>query len=103
MTSTSTQEMQNQLLTTVRNGQKVARDAVKTMVETVQKVSAKLPSVNVPLADWLPKPHDVVAMSYDFAEQLLSNQRKFADEVLKATAPLRPGHGQSEPKATDAE
>ncbi len=94
MASTSTQELQNQLLTTVRNGQKVALDAVKTVVEAVQKVSAKLPSVNVPLADRLPKPEEVVASAYDFAEQLLASQRKFAEEV---------GHGKSEPKATAAE
>src|SRR5260370_856121 len=93
MASTSTQELQNQLLTTVRNGQKVALDAVKTVVEAVQKVSAKLPSVNVPLADRLPKPEDVVASAYDFAEQLLASQRKFAEEVLKVTTSLMPGEG----------
>jgi hypothetical protein len=103
MASASTQELQNQLLTTVRNSQNVARTAIKTMAETIQNVTAKLPSVNVPLAGWLPKPHDVVARGYDFAEQMLSSQRKFADEVLKATAPLRPGYGTSEPKATAAE
>jgi hypothetical protein len=29
-----------------------------------------------------------VASAYDFAEQLLASQRKFAEDVLKATAPL---------------
>jgi hypothetical protein len=113
MASTSTQELQKQLLTIVRNSQKVARGAVTAWVETVQNVSAKLPSATVPLAGRLPKPHDVVTKGYDFAEQMLSSQRKFANEVLKATAPLRPrlgrsepkaaGPGQSEPKATVAE
>jgi hypothetical protein len=42
----------------------------------------------VPLADKLPKPEEVVASAYDFAEQLLASQRKFAEEVLKATAAL---------------
>ena len=32
-----------------------------------------------------------MANAYDFAEQLLASQRKFAEEVLKATAPLTPG------------
>jgi hypothetical protein len=32
-----------------------------------------------------------VANAYDFAEQLLASQRKFAEDVLKATAPLMPG------------
>jgi hypothetical protein len=32
-----------------------------------------------------------VASAYDFAEQLLASQRKFAEEVLKATSALTPG------------
>ena len=52
----------------------------------------KLPAVNPPFADKLPKPEEVVANAYDFAEQLLASQRKFAEEVLKATAALMPGH-----------
>jgi hypothetical protein len=47
--------------------------------------------VNPPFADKLPKPEEVVANAYDFAEQLLASQRKFAEDVLKATAPLMPG------------
>ena len=45
----------------------------------------------MPLADKLPKPEEVVASAYDFAEQLLASQRKFAEEVLKATSALTPG------------
>jgi hypothetical protein len=51
----------------------------------------KLPAVNVPFADKLPKPEEVVASAYDFAEQLLASQRKFAEEVIKATSALTPG------------
>jgi hypothetical protein len=51
--------------------------------------------VDVPFADRLPKPQDVVASGYDFAQKLLSSQRKFADEVVKAAAPLLPGNGDS--------
>jgi hypothetical protein len=32
-----------------------------------------------------------VSNAYDFAEKLLSSQRKFAEELVQATAPLRPG------------
>ena len=35
-----------------------------------------------------------MASGYDFAEQLLTSQRKFANEVVKATAPLLPGNGE---------
>ena len=47
----------------------------------------------MPLADKLPKPEDVVASAYDFAEQLLASQRTFAEDVLKATTPLVQGKG----------
>jgi hypothetical protein len=43
--------------------------------------------VNVPLADKLPKPEEVVANAYDFAEKLLAGQRKFAEDVVKALTP----------------
>ena len=79
----------------VRKGQEIALDAIKTMVDTVQTITPKIPAVDLPLAEKLPKPHDVVAGGYDFAEKLLSSQRKFADEVVKATAPLMPGKGDS--------
>ena len=52
----------------------------------------------MPLADQLPKPEEVVASAYDFAEQLLASQRTFAEEVLKATSPLLVT-GDSAPKA----
>lgn len=98
--TTSTQhELQGQLLSTVRRGQEIALDAIRTMVDTIQTITPRIPSVDLPFADKLPRPHDVVASSYDFAEQLLQSQRKFADEVVKATAPLMPGKSESEPKA----
>ena len=66
------------------------------MVDTIQNITPKVPSVDLPFADKLPKPQEVVASSYDFAEQLLASQRKFADEVVKATASLLPGNGNGE-------
>jgi hypothetical protein len=58
--------------------------------------------VHVPLADKLPKPEEVVASAYDFAEQLLHSQRKFAEEVLKATAAL-PGLSKDKSEEDKAE
>ena len=72
-----------------------ALDAIKTMVDSVQTITPKIPAVDLPFAEKLPKPHDVVASGYDFAEKLLTSQRKFADEVVKAAAPLMPGKGES--------
>jgi len=95
-TSTSTQqELQDQFLSIVSKGQEIALDAIKSMVDTIQTITPRIPSVDMPFADRLPKPQDVVASGYDFAEKLLTSQRKFADEVVKAAAPLLPGNGDS--------
>ena len=91
MANTATQDLQDEILTTVRKSQESVIDAIKTWVETVQSMTQKIPSVQVPGADKLPKPEDVVASAYDFAEQLLATQRKFAEEVVKATRSLTPG------------
>ena len=91
MVSTPTQDIQDEFLSTIRKSQETVIDAIKSWVETVQSVTPKIPSVQVPGADKLPKPEDVVASAYDFAEQLLAGQRKFAEEVLKATTSLLPG------------
>ena len=98
MASTVTREMQDQFLSTVRKSQEIALDTIKTMVDTIQNITPKVPSVNMPFADRLPKPEDVVASSYEFAEQLLTSQRKFADEVVKAAAPLMPGKAEAAAK-----
>jgi hypothetical protein len=95
MANTVTQEMQDQFLSTVRRSQEMALDVIKTMVDTIQNITPKVPAVNVPFADQLPNPQDVVANGYDFAQQLLTSQRKFADEFVKATAALLPGNGES--------
>ena len=95
-TSTSTQqELQDQFLSIVSKAQEMALDAIKSMVDTVQTITPRIPAVDVPFADRLPKPQDVVASGYDFAQKLLSSQRKFADEMVKAAAPLLPGNGDS--------
>jgi outer membrane biosynthesis protein TonB len=75
-------------------------------VETVQAVTPKLsgayapltgklpqlPNVGMPFADKLPSPKEAVDSAYGLAEELLANQRKFAEAVLDTTAPLMPGH-----------
>jgi hypothetical protein len=91
MASTPTQDLQNEVLITVRKSQESVIDAIKTWVETVQSITPKVPAVDMSFAGKLPKPEEVVASAYDFAEQLLASQRKFAEEVLKATSSLTPG------------
>jgi hypothetical protein len=92
MASTTQQELQDQFLSIVSKSQEIALDAIKSIVDTAATITQKIPAVDLPFAGRLPKPHDVVASGYDFAEKLLSSQRTFADEVVKATAPLLPGN-----------
>jgi hypothetical protein len=91
MASNTTQEVQNEFLHTIRLGQETVIEAVRTWVDTVQGFAPKVPPVQMPLADKLPKPEEVVAGAYDFAEKLLASQRQFAEEVLAVTAPLAMG------------
>jgi hypothetical protein len=90
MANSPTQDLQNEVLNTVRKSQETVVDALKTWVETVQSLTPKVPAVDMPFAGKLPKPEEVVASAYDFAEQLLASQRRFAEEVLKATSALMP-------------
>ena len=58
MASTPTQDLQDEFLNTVRKSQETVIDAIKTWVETVQSITPKVPSVQVPGADKLPKPEE---------------------------------------------
>jgi hypothetical protein len=93
MNGYSTQELQEEFLKVIRTGQETAVEAVRTWVDTVKSVTPTVPSVRLPLAGRLPAPQDVVTGAYDFAEKLLASQRQFAEELVKATAPLMAGNG----------
>jgi hypothetical protein len=101
MASYPTQELQEQFLDAIRKGQETVIEAVRTWVDTVQSVTPAVPLVPVPFAEQLPRPEEVVAGTYDFAEKLLAIQRQFSEEWLKATAPLMRGVGEwkAEPEA----
>jgi hypothetical protein len=85
MAATVHEARQEEFLSTLRKGQDIALDALKTLVETIQFVTPPMPDIHVPTA------HEVVAGGHDFAESLLANQRQFADEVISVLSPLVPG------------
>src|SRR5260370_16732555 len=84
---TASKELQEQILDTIDKSQEAVTDAIRTWAETVQSITPSLPTPQLPFADKLPKPGEVVANAYDFAEQLLAAQRKFAEDVIAAAAP----------------
>src|SRR5260370_39001134 len=86
---TASKELQDQILDTIHKSQEAVTDAIRTWAETVQSITPSLPVPPMPFADKLPKPGQLVGNAYDFAEQLLAAQRKFAEDVIAATAPVR--------------
>ena len=85
---TATQELQSQILDSIRKSQEAVVDALRAWAEAVHSVTPPLPVSTVPFADKLPKPSELVADAYDFAGQLLATQRKFTEDVIQITAPV---------------
>jgi len=103
------QDVPAEILKTVRRGQEAVVDAIKTWTDTVRTMTppmpeVRLPEVRLPFASRLPKPEELVGNAYDLAGKLLAGQRKFAEDVLHATAALLPGsdnaagHGEQAPR-----
>ena len=90
MATTVRHELEDEFLSTIRKGQEIALDALKPLVEAVQFVIPTMPTVYVPFAGRLPTAREVVADGYTFAEHLLTNQRKFADELIDEISPMVP-------------
>jgi len=86
MASTSGQE---EFLAVIRKSQDAVIAAVRSLAEAVRTAGPKLPSVSLPFADKLPGPGGAVASAHDFAEHLLSSQRKFTEDLLKAKPEAR--------------
>ena len=103
----STTSAQEEFLAITRKSQEAVIAAIKTWVETVKTATPrlspltdklpKMPSFSMPLADRLPGREESVANAYRLAEQVLANQRKFAEDLLKLMTPLIPGQGDSTP------
>ena len=98
-TRSTTQEVQAEILGTVRKSQDVMVEAIKRWADAVQSITPSIPVPNLPYTDKLPKPEVLMASAYDFAEQLLASQRSFAENMLQATRPLTSGKNGATPKA----
>jgi hypothetical protein len=93
--STTGHDLQDEILKLIRTSQETVVDALQAWTAAVQSVTPDFPKVNLPYADRLPKPETLVNGAYDFAEQLLATQRKFANDVLQVAAPFTGQNGQS--------
>jgi|ERR1700728_3547280 hypothetical protein len=95
-------DLQEDILSTVRKSQAAVIEAIQTWTSRVQSITPDLPDLSLPFADKLPKPHELIANAYDFAEQMLASQRKFAEDALKAMAPLTAVHHETPAKKKNA-
>ena len=102
-TRTAGQEVQGEILNTVRKSQDAVVDAIKRWADTVQSITPSIPMPSLPYTDKLPQPEEFVANAYDFAEQLLASQRKFAESVLHATTPMIAAKNGTSARKTDSQ
>jgi len=104
------QEVQAEIIKTVRRGQEavvITIGTVKAWADTVRSTAPrpsdlkltdlklseiKLPDLKLPFADRLPKPDELVGNAYDLAGKLLASQRKLAENAMRATSPLLKGN-----------
>jgi hypothetical protein len=81
---------QEQLLEGIRQSQQVVIDAVRAFADAAAKATPAV-ALPEPPAD-LPKPAEVVADAFDFAERLLASQRDFAEQLVAVVPePDKPG------------
>jgi hypothetical protein len=102
-TRTVSQEVQGEILNTVRKSQDAVVDAIQHWADAVRSMTLSMPTPSLPYSDKLPKPEEFVANVYDFAEQLLASQRKFAENVLRATTPTIAAKNGTPARKTDSQ
>jgi hypothetical protein len=91
------QEVQAEILKTVRKGHETVTEAIKT----VRTMTPALSDLNLPFASKLPKPEELAGSAYSFAMKILAEQRKFAEGVLHTTGQLLPSSGGASTKKTE--
>lgn len=100
---TTAQEVQAEILDAVRKGQEAVAGAIKHWAERIQSIAPSIPVPNLPYADKLPKPEEVVASAYHVAEHVLAAQRAFTERLVQATRPPTSGtNGTTPPDAGTA-
>ncbi len=71
-TLTVGQELEGRILDTVHRSNTFTVEAIKGLLDAVRPVTAEIQMVTPPLV-------------YDFAEQLIASERKFAEQMLHVT------------------
>jgi len=84
-----TESFEHQVLEALKQYQDLVVEAVRGWAETVEEIVPGRPEL--PFASQLPRPTEVAANVFDFAEKLLANQREFVTNVLDVADPYVKG------------
>ena len=92
MANPTAQQVQDQVLSAMKQSQDATVQAISLWGEAVDKLASRLPDLpdlpKLPLADALPKPGELSEQLFDFAQQVLRQQQEFVQQVVAAL----PGH-----------
>jgi hypothetical protein len=93
---------QENVLSVIKMTQTSMVEAVKTVVDTVDKFTPDFPIPSVPGLDLLPSPTEGLTMTFSFAEKLLENQKDFASSLIAALSPtpVKAAKAAAAPKAS---
>jgi hypothetical protein len=78
---------QENVLSVMKMTQTSMIEAVKTMVDTVDKFTPDFPIPALPGLELLPSPTEGLTMGFAFAEKLLENQKEFTSSLISALSP----------------
>jgi hypothetical protein len=85
-TKTATDDLQGQVLDTIRKGQEAVVDGLRSWTEAAEQFVPK--TAAWPGADRYPSPAELVDTAYDFTFELLKAQRDFFHKAIEVTTPL---------------
>ncbi len=88
-----TENLQSQTLDAVVKAQDIVVETVTAWAESAQRVAAKVPDFTegnpflgyADFAKQFPTASQVIDVNFDFAQQILTNQRDFAHRLFQAT------------------
>jgi hypothetical protein len=85
-TKTASDDLQVQVLDTIRKGQEAVVDGLRSWTEAAEQFVPR--TAAWPGADRYPSPAELVDTAYDFVAELLKAQRDFLHKAIQVTTPL---------------
>jgi hypothetical protein len=83
---TATEELQGQVIDTIRKGQEAYVDVLRSWTEAAEQIVPR--TIAWPGTGRYPSPAELVDTAYDFAAELLKAQRDFVHKAIQVTTPL---------------